>query len=55
MVWFRFACDNSHFTDAKLDQFHQVRARKIVLWKHLIVFPLNLFKNNDRSLRPVVS
>lgn len=55
LVQFRFACDNSPFTDAKLDQFHQVCARKIVLWKCLIVFPLNLFKNNERSLHPVVS
>lgn len=54
-MWFRFAHDNSQFTDAKLDWFCQVCARKIVLWKHLIVFPLSLFKNTERSLHPVVS
>lgn len=55
LVWFRFAHDNSQFTDPKLDWFCQVCARKIVLWKHLIVFPLSLFKNTERSLHPVVS
>lgn len=30
--------------------FNQVCARKIVLWKHLIVFPLILFRNNESQL-----
>lgn len=53
LVLCRFLCDNSHLTDRKyLGQVHWtcVQAKKIVLWKHLIVFLLNLFKNSEEEL-----